>query len=175
MRLAASIVCALCIASAAARAQPGRATEQEIKAAYLFSFGKFVEWPSSAAPAAGFHICVLGRDPFGATLDAVLRNASVGGQQVVGRRIDAVDASTGCHIVYVSASEAPQLDTILPVLERAAALTVSDIPDFLDRGGMVGFVSDGKRVRFEINLPPAHQAGLVLRSDLLRVATGVRK
>jgi hypothetical protein len=162
-------------AAATAGAQPARATEEQIKAAYLFSFGKFIDWPANAAASDGFYICVLGRDPFGPTLDEVLKNASVAGQRVVGRRIDAAEAAAGCRIVYVSASEAQRLDALLPALGRAGALTVSDIPDFIDRGGMIRFVPDGKRVRFEINLPPAQEAGLVLRSDLLRVAAAVHK
>ena len=177
MKIAFAVACTMAIGTAAVSAQQGRATEAQIKAAYLYSFGKFVEWPE-AAPAsatASFPICVLGRDPFGTTLDDVLRNASVGGRSVAARRISAIDEVPGCRIVYIGSSEVARLDAILGSLTRSAVLTVSDIPDFTERGGMIRFVEDAKRVRFEINLPPAHAAGLVLRSDLLRVATAVRK
>jgi len=177
MRTTLALTCVLALATAGVRGQPARATEAQIKSAYLYSFGKFVEWPSGAAAPAGntFPICVLGHDPFGATLDEVLRNASVGGQSVVARRISTTDEAPGCRIVYVGSSEAARLDIILASLTRAPVLTVSDLPDFTDRGGMIRFVSADKRLRFEINLPPTQEAGLVMRSDLLRVATAVRK
>ena len=177
MRAIAALTCALALATVDIHAQPGKATEAQIKVAYLFSFGKFVEWPPNAAVqgTSGFPICVLGRDPFGATLDEVLTNASVGGQPVIARRISENDQIAGCRIVYIGSSEAAELETILAAIARAPVLTVSEIPDFTDRGGMIRFVADTKRVRFEINLPPAQQAGLVVRSDLLRVAAAVRK
>ena len=177
MRTVIAIACAMALATHGVHAQPGRATEAQIKSAYLYSFGKFVEWPSRAPATAAntFPICVLGRDPFGTTLDDVLQNASVSGQTAVARRIAATDQVAGCRIVYVGPSEATRLDVVLAALAKEPILTVSDIPDFTDRGGMIRFVSDAKRVRFEINLPPAHAAGLVMRSDLLRVATAVRK
>lgn len=177
MKTAAAIACVMALAAPAVRAQQGQATEAQIKSAYLYSFGKFVEWPSSAsAPAANtFPICVLGRDPFGRTLDDVLQNASVGGQPVVARRISAADQVTGCRILYIGSSEAAGLEALLAAVARVPVLTVSDIPYFTNRGGMIRFVPDTKRVRFEINLPPVQAAGLVMSSDLLRVATAVRK
>jgi hypothetical protein len=177
MRLSAAIACMVAMATSGVQAQQGRATEAQIKSAYLYSFGKFVEWPSSAAGQASssFSICVLGRDPFGKTLDDVLKSASVNGQPVAARRLSAIDEVAGCRIVYIGTSEAARLDAILAALARSAVLTVSDLPNFTDRGGMIRFVEDAKRVRFEISLPPAQAAGLVLRSDLLRVATAVRK
>ena len=175
MKTAAAIACAIVIATAEIGAQQGRATEAQIKSAYLYSFGKFVEWPDTAAAGDAFSICVLGRDPFGATLDDVLKNASVGGQPVVARRIPAADAVGGCRIVYIGSSEAERLGAVMAALAHAPVLTVSDIPDFTERGGMIRFVPDDRRVRFEINLVPAQEAGLVMRSDLLRVATAVRK
>ncbi len=175
MRLLGAIVCAAAIAAIPLGAQQGRATEAQIKSAYLYSFGKFVDWPSNTAAANAFSICVLGRDPFGPTLDEVLKSASVAGQPVVARRISATDQAGGCRIVYIAPSEEARLLGIMSALARTPVLTVSDIPDFIERGGMIRFVDDAKRVRFEINLPPAQEAGLVLRSDLLRVATAVRK
>lgn len=176
MKILLAMACVLALTTAGVRAQPARATEAQIKSAYLYSFGKFVEWPSSAAAAGkNFPICVLGRDPFGTTLDDVLKNASVGGQDVVARRISTTEEIAGCRIVYVGSSEVARLDAILASLARAPVLTVSDLPNFTDRGGMIRFVSAEKRLRFEINLPPAQEAGLVMRSDLLRVATAVRK
>jgi uncharacterized protein DUF4154 len=166
--LALACVCGL-------EAQGPARTESEVKAAYLYSFGRFVQWPTrSDGTAARFTICVLGTDPFGATLDAIVAGTTVRGRNVAVRRLPAVAAATDCDVVFISASEERQLAAILEHLRNADVLTVSDMTQFAERGGMIQFVTVANRVRFEINLSPARQAGLILSSELLRVASTVR-
>jgi len=156
-------------------AQGPARTESEVKAAYLYSFGRFVQWPTRAEGAgARFTICVLGADPFGATLDATVAGTTVRGRNVVVRRLPAVAGATDCNVVFISASEERHLEDILEHLRHSDALTVSDMTQFTERGGMIQFVNMANRVRFEINLSPARQAGLILSSELLRVASAVR-
>jgi hypothetical protein len=157
------------------RAQSPAATEYQVKAAYLYNFGRFVEWPADAASGDSFAICVLGRDPFGRILDATLTGLAIDGKAVVARRIGKPQDASGCRIVFISVSEALQLPQTLAAFEKRSVLTVSDIPEFAQRGGAIQFVLDGKKVRFEINLAIAQNAGLVLSSDLLKVAVAVRK
>ena len=164
---------ALFAAAGAVRAQQPR-TESEIKAAYLFTFGRFVEWPARAA-AGDVAICVLGADPFGPVLDATLTAATLRGRKVVATRVRTLEEAAPCHILFVSASEERQLPAIVAALARRDVLTVSDMPRFVGRGGMVQFVTAGSRVRFEIDLAAALDAGLMLSSDLLRVASAVRR
>lgn len=152
--------------------QRAAATEYEVKAAYLFNFGKFVRWPSQAD--AQFTICVLGRDPFGRMLDDLISGEAIDGRRLVTRRITTLREAAGCRVVYVSGSEEYRLADVLPRLHATGALTVSDLPRFSERGGIIGFVMVSDRVRFEVNLSAARQAGLNLSSDLLRVATTVR-
>jgi hypothetical protein len=134
-----------------------------------------VEWPAAAAKEDSFAICVLGQDPFGQALDATLAGEAIEGKPVVARRISNPVDSVNCRILFISASEAIRLKEILAAIDKSAALTVSDMPEFSRRGGMIQFVLDGSRVRFEVNLSTARDAGLTLSSELLKVAVEVRR
>lgn len=157
------------------RVQGQARSEFEVKAAYLYAFGRFVQWPPRAGrDATAFAICVLGTDPFGATLDATIAGATLRGRPVVARRLTTAVSAAACDVVFIGVSEEPQLSEVLDGLRQSAALTVSDIRRFAERGGMIQFVSAGNKVRFEINTTPARQAGLMLSSELLRVSSAVR-
>lgn len=154
-------------------APPHNPTEYEVKAAYLYNFGKFVKWPDSAAGGDTFPICVLGRDPFSGALDSTVQGESIGGKPIQARRVAEPQDAASCRIVYVSPSEGKHLKEVLSALKKASALTVSDIPGFSSDGGMIEFVNDNGRVRFQVNLEAAKSAGLTLSSELLKVATKV--
>jgi hypothetical protein len=172
---AAGLVCAF-LSPRNLPAQVPRPTEYEVKAAYLSHFGGFVEWPARAsAPTDPFYICVLGQDPFGPLLEAALKDETVGGAPMAARRLSGVEEAAGCRILFVSASKEPQLSATLAALGKSNILTVSDISDFTRRGGMIQFVLEGNRVRFEINLAAAQRAGLTLSSELLKVAVAIRR
>jgi hypothetical protein len=157
-------------------AQQYRPMEYEVKAAYLYNFGKFVRWPAAVASATpkSFSICILGSDPFGPVLDSMVANEAIEGRQLAVQRISSPGEAAGCRILYISSSEQHRLNSILASLAAKAILTVSEIPDFSRKGGMVQFVHEGDRVRFEVNRRVAEQAGLMFSSDLLRVASRVR-
>jgi hypothetical protein len=152
-------------------------SDYQVKAAYLYNFGRFVEWPVMVAATKGdsFTVCILGEDPFGSTLDATLAGEAIGGKHVVPKRISTPQESPGCQILFLSAAEAGRLNKVMEGLDKEAILTVSDIPQFLQRGGMIQFVMDGNRVRFEVNLAATQRVGLTLSSELLKVATAVRR
>jgi hypothetical protein len=159
-------------------AVPSGAAEYDVKAAYLYNFARFVEWPAAAPhrqSEATVDICVLGQDPFGTRLDAMMADATVRGRKLATRRLASATAVAGCHVLFVSASERQQVPQILATLARADVLTVSDMPEFVRLGGMLQFVVQGNRVRFDVNLPACEAAGLRVSSDLLRVASTVRK
>ncbi len=150
-------------------AQQVRPTEAQLKAAFLFNFGKYVTWP--AFTSENFSICVLGQDPFGSTLDAIVSGETLGGKPATVRRIRAAQEASSCQIVFISSSEEAHLQPTLAILARSGnALTVSDLPDFVQQGGMIQFVEEGNRVRFVVNLAAARRAGLVVSSELLKVA-----
>jgi hypothetical protein len=159
------------------QAQDAKPTEYQVKAAYLFNFARFVTWPVSAtAGRPRFNICVLGRDPFGSVLDTAVEGEKIGGVPVGAKRVFRPDeAATACDVLYISSSEDDQLTGILAGMDKSSVLTVSDMPQFVKRGGMMQFVLEGNRVRFEVNLAAAQHAGLSLSSELLKLAVAVRR
>jgi hypothetical protein len=158
-------------------AQQPRVSEYQVKATYLYNFGRFVQWPPNSTTAKGdsFSICVLGHDPFGPTLDSTLAGETLDGKPLAVKRISTPQDARVCRILFVSSTEEHHLKEILAAIDQAGVLTVSDIPGFSRRGGMIQFVMEGDRVRFEINLATAESAKLVLSSELLKVAAAVRR
>jgi hypothetical protein len=155
--------------------QNAKPSDSEVKAVYLYNFARFVRWPASAesSTTGSFSICLLGEDHFGPALEAVVAGEAIEGRAVMAKRISKLQEATTCRVLFISSSEESQLKEILTTLGKANVLTVSDIPQFSRRGGMVQFVMDGNRVRFEVNLANATAAGLTLSSELLKVAVNV--
>lgn len=158
----------------AAQQQRGRPTQYDVEAVYLFQFGKFVQWPTAPASNEPFDICIIGRDPFAETLDNTIAGETIGKSPLKDERIDTTDDAKRCRILFISASEDAHLDEILGRLGKSPVLTVSDVPGFLARGGMIQFVVQDNRVRFDINVATAKRAGLAVSSQLLKVAAAVR-
>lgn len=158
-------------------AQQVKPNEYQVKAVYLYNFGRFVKWPENREPkeAGSFPICILGQDPFGSTLDSTLAGESLDHKPIVIRRISKPQESVNCRILFIHSSASSQLREILVALDHLSILTVSDMPDFSKRGGMIQFVLDGEKVRFEVNLANTEPANLVLSSELLKVAKTVRR
>jgi hypothetical protein len=158
-------------------AQGFKPTEYEVQAAYLSNFGRFVEWPARtvARDRDPFYICVLGQDPFGPSLDAALKGETISGAPMLARRVANAADAANCRIVYVNPSKEIPLRPLLAELANFNVLTVGDTADFTKQGGMIQFVLDGNRVRFEINLAAAQRASLSLSSQLLKVAVAVKE
>lgn len=175
--LAAAVMIAVLFGAPNLDAQSSKPTEYQVKAAYLSNFGRFVEWRARTGVVGdeSFNICVLGQDPFGAALDAALVGETIDRAPLQAKRIEAAQEAGSCRILFISSSEDSQLRAILTALDKASVLTVSDIPQFARRGGMIQFILSGNRVRFEINLDAADHAGLNLSSELLKLATAVRR
>lgn len=154
--------------------QNPKPTEYDVKAAYLFNFGKFVTWPQkNYGPGDSFLVCVIGKDPFGPILDKTTAGETINGKKVIDKRISRPQDAVGCSVLFISSSEEPRLGRILAIVEGLPVVTVSDMSDFVERGGMIQFVVDSGRVRFKVNLGPAQQDGLALSSELLKVAIQV--
>ena len=151
-------------------------SEYEVKAAYLYNFGRFVQWPNDipSSRVDQFPICVLGADPFGPALDVTISGEKIGGKSVVARRISEIGTATTCRVLFISSSEDKRVKEILAAAEKLSILTVSDIPRFIEDGGMVQFILADRTVRFAINLDAAQQARLNLSSQLLKVAVQVK-
>jgi YfiR/HmsC-like len=158
--------------------QQSKPQEYEVKAVYLYNFGRFVQWPAATPVVTAddsFTVCVLGRDPFGPVLDTTLGGEVIDGRKLVAKRIANTRDATHCRIIFISSSESARIKEILNSLEKSSALTVSDIPDFLNNGGMIQFVLKDNKVRFEVNLIAAEKASLTISSQLLKVATDIKR
>lgn len=155
---------------APAGAQAG-GTEYQIKAAFLFNFAQFVEWPEAAfeSPDAPLVIGILGDDPFGAALDGIVRGEKVGGHPLVVHRF-APGEPIDCHILFVVRSERGHLPQVLAGVKSRSVLTVGETEGFAEGGGMIGFVTDRDRIRLAVNLAASDEGGLKLSSKLLRAA-----
>jgi hypothetical protein len=152
-------------------AQSRQPTEYEVKAAFLYNFAKFAEWPADvySGPEAPFVFGILGHDPFGNAIDA-LEKRTINGRTVQVRRFSEVQDITRCHILFVSSSETERLGMILRTLVNANTLLVSDISRFVDRGGAIGFVVLDNSVGFKINTDAVSRAGISIHSRLLKMA-----
>lgn len=149
-------------------------TEYQLKAAFLYNFAKFVEWPPAKLPAnAPIVIGVLGEDPFGPDLDRAVIGKSISGHSLETRRYNNPDDARDAHILFISdtTSERRRLSQTLNALRGSSVLTVSDIDGFCDAGGIINFRILADKVRFEISTRAADQEGLKISSRLLTVAS----
>ena len=162
------LACGVC-ASGTVLAVP---TPAQVEAVFLFNFTQFVDWPPQAFadPSSPIVIGVLGRDPFGAALDEVVHSEVVKGHPLVVHRAQRIEELADCQILFISGSERAHLAPILAQLKGRNVLTVSDLEEFANAGGMICFVLIDNKVRLRVNLEASKAAGLTLSSKLLRFA-----
>jgi len=170
------VIMSMVVAAPCLYAQKSGPSENEVKSAYLYNFGKFVEWPATAtADREFFPICVLGDDMFGTTLEMTIARESINGKKVLVKRVAKPQDAVTCRILFIGASQRSRLKETLAELDNTSVLTVSDMPEFTRRGGMIQFDMEANRVRFDVNLTIAERAGLTLSSQLLKVAIDVKR
>jgi YfiR/HmsC-like len=150
-------------------------SEYEVKAAMLYNFARFVDWPPQflPEPPAPLVLGVLGPDPFGPILESTLRGVTVNGRPIEVRRFATLAELKICHILFISA-DAKSLPLVFETLEKSGVLTVGDTEKFARHGGVIGFTLNENKVHFEINLDAAERAGLKISSKLLKLATVTR-
>jgi hypothetical protein len=159
----------------AAADRPLVTSEYAVKAAFLYNFAKFVEWPAAAfrGPRDPMTLCVLGEDPFGGELDQTVDGKTALGRPIVVRRFAQPAGLEECRILFVSSSEGPRFARVLAAVGGRAMLTVGEEEAFARAGGIISFVVRQNRVRFQIDRAAAARAGLILSSRLLEVAEAV--
>jgi hypothetical protein len=160
---------------AALRAQSAKQREYEIKAAYLYNFIRYIDWPADTLPPAGGRITIgiVGDNPFGTAIDPLNGKQIKGCTLVVKQIVEAKDLEQ-CQIVFICASEKLRLQEIFGELKESKALTVSEIDGFASKGGIINFIYERNKVRFEINPDTAKRAGLNVSSELLKLARLVK-
>lgn len=144
--------------------------EYEVKAAFLYNFSKFVEWPQGSFRDAKspFVICAIGEDPFGGALDTI-HGKNINGRKVVIKRMESIEDGEECHILFISASERGNLSQIFRTIKQLSVLTVGDMKGFAGSGGIINFISEDNRIGFEINVSAAEKANLKISSKLLKL------
>jgi hypothetical protein len=177
LALAVGVLCAIgfALVEVPPYAAQSPSVEYQVKAAFLFNFAQFVQWPTQAFPAQDtpFTICLAG-DPFAGALEKTVAGEKLNGRRIVLKQLSAADRPEGCHLVYVSPSETKRTADIIKAVGKTPVLTVGDSEDFISSGGMIRFTELAHRVRFEINPDAANRASLRVSSRLLRLADIVR-
>jgi len=165
------VLLGLLFCGAALRADAPGSKEYAVKAAFLFNFTKFVEWPAAAFAddSAPLVIGILGDDPFGPALDEIVQGETVQKRTVVVRRKLQLADLKGCQVLFVSKTEHARLARIVADLGEASVLTVGDMEGFARHGGVINFYLEENKVRFEINPDAARSKGLKLSSQLLKL------
>lgn len=163
----------LLLPGASGRAQDSQPSEYELKAAFLFNFAKFVDWPPEAVPPKNtpFIIGILGENPFGADLEKVIRDKKVNDHPIEIKPCRTAAEATNCHILFICSSEKDHLAEIVKSLNQASVLTVGESDRFIEGGGMIRFFTESKKIRFQINDEVAKKAKLKISSKLLSLST----
>jgi YfiR/HmsC-like len=150
-------------------------SEYTVKAAFLFHFSQFVEWPASTVPSPNSPLtyCTIGDDPFLGELDEALKGKTVGNHALAVQHLTARDQVDGCQILFIRASEKKRFSEVSAKAERYSILTVGESEHFTRDGGMIGFFLEDNKVRFDINLEATKRAKLKVSSRLLLLARNV--
>jgi len=156
----------------AAAAQPPAPSQLDVQAVYLFDFAKFVRWPEGEEHST-LTICVAGQKGYASSLTRLAKGEQIDSRPLAVRVVQTAADVTGCDILFVGISAKDQETAMLAATAGKPVLTVSDIPGFLDSGGMIQFVVIDQRVRFSVDLRSATHSGIGLSSELLKVAVKV--
>ena len=170
LRRLAGLAMALLLPAALAQ----QAQEHEVKAAFLFKFPAFVEWPSKPGPEVPFVIAVVGAEDVAEELRRLTRGRTHGGRAIQVREPGDAQGLNGAHMVFVGRGAAPRVPLIARSLAGAPVLLVTESPGTLDQGSMINFLLSEGRVRFEVALDRAEASRLRINSRLLAVAVSVR-
>jgi hypothetical protein len=149
--------------------------EYHVKAAFLFHFAQLVEWPADTSSDSGnsLLLCTLGADPFHGELENTIQGKQIGSRTIRIRQVNPSQATRGCNVLFISKGEGKRLPMLLASLQNLPVLTVGESDDFLGSGGMIRFLLEGNKVRFEINRKATESAKLKISSQLLFLAKNV--
>ncbi len=153
------------------------ARERRVKAAFIFKFAGFVEWPETAFPQpfTAVTIAVIGDDELAAELSAITAGRAVEGRPLTIRKTRSLEAVADAHMVFVGRAEIARLPQLAKLARARPVLILTDAPNALAQGSMINFMLVERRVKFEIHLEEAERHGLKLSSRLLAVAQSVRR
>jgi hypothetical protein len=167
----------LALSGPAARPQEAQLTEADLKAAFLYNFAKFVDWPDEAfaTETAPIAVGIYGDDEFVATLRTLLDKKKAHGRGFTVRKVANTQEAHNCQILFFREPDTRKLSQVIDAIRRRPILTVGESDEFLDLGGMLNLFFENKQLRFEVNPAPADTAKLNVSSQLMRLAKRVRK
>lgn len=153
------------------------ATEDQLKAVFVFNFLQFVQWPAAARPgdAGPMVIGVLDDEPLARLLDEAVRDEQIDGKRVEVRRYDKAGDVRGCHILFIGGANTALFRQAIEHVGKGSTLTVSDHEESAANGAMIQLATRDNRIRLLVNLESARAAGLTISSNLLRPAQIVRR
>jgi hypothetical protein len=184
----------MAFSSSVALSATKQATEYELKMAYMYNFLKYVEWPREKNPDEAAKesdqnkdkqpepilIGVVGKDPFGKAWE-IIQEKKINDRKIVYKIFDLSDEEEEkqkimaeeirkCQLLFIPKAEEKYLDKILPLVRDYSVLTISETEDFLEQGGIINFVMEKNKIRFEINLDAAKEAGIQFKTSVLKLA-----
>lgn len=170
-----AFVVVLALRANAAESNGKLVREYDLKAAFLFHFTHFVEWPSEvfAGTNAPIVIGILGDDPFGPVLDKIVEGETIKNRRLVIKRSQQIEDLKNCQVLFISKSEKNRIDQILSSLDDASIFTVAEVEGFARHGGITNLFLQGNKLRFEINVEAAKRKGLKISAQLLSLGTVV--
>lgn len=148
------------------------APEYQVKAAFLYNFTRFIDWPTTAfrSPGSPFVIGIIGDDPFGGYITSIVKDEKVGTHPITLQRYQNIQEVTNCHLLFINTPATGRVKDIVSAIGRRSILTVSDMDNFTKYGGMVRFYKENNKIRFEVNVASSKSAQLEISSKLLTVA-----
>lgn len=147
------------------------AGEAAVKTAFLYNFFKFIQWPESVSNQAAFRLCTTGDDKLGDNL-TVLENKTIANKPIEIFREQQGKELQRCHMVFIDSAE--NAGAVASAVKGLPIVTISDKADFIQHGGMIGLVSDGNRLAFEINLGAANANGVHINAQLIKLAKSIK-
>lgn len=142
-------------------------TESAVKIGFLYNFFKFIDWPQSADTSAGYRLCTTGDNSLGNSL-LVLQDKTINNKPLSIKRGVSGEALKNCHMVFIGVDE--EIGKSISNLQGLAVVTVSDNPDFINQGGMIGLVQYNNRLAFEVGLDAANAAGIRISAKIIELA-----
>ena len=154
-----------------AAAQEQRLGEYQVKAAFIYQFINFIDWPPSSNfnNSPSINLCIIGDDPFGRAIDD-MRSETIKGKKPAIRRYASYEEARNCHIIFIPASEKYHAGQILKATRKSTALTVGDMEEFAGKGAIISFFIEENKVRFIINTEAAKRSGLKISAKLLKLS-----
>lgn len=156
-------------------AQKASPSEYEIKAAMIYRFAQFLEWPTNLfeTSQSPLHICIAGADPFGSSIDVVLKDQRIGTRNLLIMRHPVPITATNCHLIFIRGGQTTETEKLLALLYAKPVLTIGEDEDFAKKGGHIRLYLQENKLRFDINLAAMERSGLKMHSQVMKLATRI--